>query len=768
MNRIRPLREACLAALVAAATTAHAQAPAPAEEKPASAPSEAAKPAPGTKPPGVAPSGQAKPETPAKVQTLEVTGTRTSTTDRRDSTAAKIVIGREEIEQYGDSNLGDVLRRLPGVTQGGRPGRGGPVRFRGLGGGFTQFLINGERIPPGFSIEDITPEQVERIEILRAPTAETGTRAIAGTINIILREALHQRRNDIRAGIQSERGRETANTAFTRNDSFSETGTYNLTVSTSVRDQSNDAINESIYRDVASNQVALAQRSDGQSVSKGESVFSTLRTQWRLGPGEQFSFQPFGVASNNHTTSRDVFTQSVGVTAPPYATGESKNDSQFRSGRFMTMLNKRLDPKTTYELRGGAGVFTVGVDGRRQQFDATGARTLLEETSNDIRDASWNVAGKVARSWGETHRATAGIEWEQTNRSEKPLTRINGEVQLAEFGSELDVRVKRAAAFIQDEWDPNPQWSTSVGLRWEAIETTSDAPGNPVNNRSSVVNPLAAAVWRFDGGKRDQLRASLTQSYRPPTTQNLVARPRLNTLYPVPGPNTPITADSAGNPSLQPEVANGLELAIERYLSANGVISLNVFTRQLTDVIRNVTALESVSWATSPRWVSRPQNFGKASTSGLEFDAKFQLREIIKGAPPVNLRANFSAFKSQVDGVPGPDNRLASQPDMTANLGGDYRFPGTPFSVGASYNWTPAYDSRVTEQQLERIQRKSVLDAYLLWHFSASGRLRFAVTNTDPTPTVSETIFTDGGVSQAAVNSRKGGPVYAIRLEMRL
>jgi len=74
----------------------------------------------------------------------------------------------------------------------------------------------------------------------------------------------------------------------------------------------------------------------------------------------------------------------------------------------------------------------------------------------------------------------------------------------------------------------------------------------------------------------------------------------------------------------------------------------------------------------------------------------------------------------------------------------------------------------VTEQQLERIQRKSVLDAYLLWHFSTSGRLRFTVASTDPTPTVSETIFTEGGVSQTAINSRKGGPVYGLRLEMRL
>jgi iron complex outermembrane receptor protein len=43
-----------------------------------------------------------------------------------------------------------------------------------MGGGFTQILIDGQRIPPGFSIEQLSPDQVERIEIYRAPTAETG------------------------------------------------------------------------------------------------------------------------------------------------------------------------------------------------------------------------------------------------------------------------------------------------------------------------------------------------------------------------------------------------------------------------------------------------------------------------------------------------------------------------------------------------------------------------------------------------------------------
>ena len=129
-----------------------------------------------------------------QLQPVRITGSAGADGDeqRRQSTAAKIIIGREEIDRFGDSDIGEVLKRLPGVTTGGAPGRRGGPRMRGLGGGYTQLLINGEPIPSGFSLESLPPDQVERIEILRAPTAEFGARAIAGTINIVLREALQR------------------------------------------------------------------------------------------------------------------------------------------------------------------------------------------------------------------------------------------------------------------------------------------------------------------------------------------------------------------------------------------------------------------------------------------------------------------------------------------------------------------------------------------------------------------------------------------------
>ena len=99
---------------------------------------------------------QTAPPASAPVQDMgrvEIKSNRDNTMEeRRQSTAAKIVIGREELDKQGDATLGEVLKRLPGVTIQGAPGRGGAIRMRGLGGGYTQILLDGQRVPPGFSI----------------------------------------------------------------------------------------------------------------------------------------------------------------------------------------------------------------------------------------------------------------------------------------------------------------------------------------------------------------------------------------------------------------------------------------------------------------------------------------------------------------------------------------------------------------------------------------------------------------------------------------
>ncbi|UUZ51928.1 TonB-dependent receptor plug domain-containing protein [Massilia sp. B-10] len=112
---------------------------------------------------------------------------------RRDDTASKTVINQEELLKYGDSNIFDVLKRAPGVTV-----IGNSIRMRGLGNGYTQILVNGERPAPGFSLENVPPSQIERIEIVRAATAEFSMQAIAGTINIVLKKVVSKAQRDLR------------------------------------------------------------------------------------------------------------------------------------------------------------------------------------------------------------------------------------------------------------------------------------------------------------------------------------------------------------------------------------------------------------------------------------------------------------------------------------------------------------------------------------------------------------------------------------------
>lgn len=64
-------------------------------------------------------------------------------------------------------NIYDVLKRALRVTVNEKS-----IRLRGLGDGYTQILVNGERPPAGFSQDIVTPEQIERIEIIRAVAAE--------------------------------------------------------------------------------------------------------------------------------------------------------------------------------------------------------------------------------------------------------------------------------------------------------------------------------------------------------------------------------------------------------------------------------------------------------------------------------------------------------------------------------------------------------------------------------------------------------------------
>ena len=110
--------------------------------------------------------------------------------------APVIVIGREEIERSQATDVAELLRFHGGIEVARNGGRGQltSIFIRGAESDHTLVLIDGVRINSGTSgaaaIQNISPDLVERIEIVKGPrSALYGSEAIGGVINIITRGA---------------------------------------------------------------------------------------------------------------------------------------------------------------------------------------------------------------------------------------------------------------------------------------------------------------------------------------------------------------------------------------------------------------------------------------------------------------------------------------------------------------------------------------------------------------------------------------------------
>ncbi len=707
-----------------------------------------------------------------ELKPVTVTGAAADETQsRRQATASKIIVGRDEIERFGDTTMGELLKRLPGVTMPGRPGRGGAPRMRGLGGGYTQILIDGEPAPRGFSLDELSPEQIERIEILRAPTAETGARAIAGTINIITRGGYSKKLNDLRVGVGLENGNTQPGFSWTRNDTAG-AWNYNLSISAQHGERSNDSTSHTVTDNLVSGEL-IDQTERTLSTGKRDGVQVNARLQWRAETGDVLVLTPMLVHSQSSSTSNSSLLQSGGIT--PYDSSTGSGTNSFTSRRLSAQWTHRLQDGGNWLISANLGQNDWDNAALRQNFGGAGPSVSVSDNQSDQHDLNFSLNAKLTKTLADEHSLVSGLELQANRRREAATVLQDGQSPLTEFDGNLTASSLRAALFAQDEWAVSPQFAAHAGLRWEGISTqgTTAVGTTDISNRSSVWTPLLHAVWKLDAKGQDQIRASLTRSYRSPNLQDLIARPTLNPMFPGRGTNDEMHPDRAGNPALKPELASGLDIAMERYLSGSGMLSANLFYRHINNLMRSQSALESVSWADQPRWVARLQNIGDAITQGLELEAKFRASDLWPAAPRLDVRANASLFTSRVTGVPGPDNRLVQQPDATANLGADYRLRDLPLSFGGNLNWTPGYSTRLSDGQSVVQGAKLVFDSFLLWTISPGNQLRVSLGNMAARDYVSTTLLES--VNPAGQALRESQTTTApswhslqVRLEMKL
>jgi outer membrane receptor for ferrienterochelin and colicins len=264
-----------------------------------------------------------------KVEQIEVKAAPGGYDARREDTATKIVVTEAEINKYGDTQVADVLKRLPGITV-----IGSSIRMRGLGNGYTQILIDGERAPPGFTIDQLSPALIERIEIVRAATAEFSTQSIAGTINIVLKKKVSLAQREARGSYAQGSFFKSFNPSFLVSD---KSGNFSYTVSGYLYESRNDFPSSNTERgfDAAGNPILFREPS-GRSTATFKGGGTGSRLNWTLANGDTISWSSF--INTNQGEGQRSFGYLV-TQGTPTITQSTTNHYDYTSNFFRSDVN---------------------------------------------------------------------------------------------------------------------------------------------------------------------------------------------------------------------------------------------------------------------------------------------------------------------------------------------------------------------------------------------------------------------------------------------
>lgn len=681
---------------------------------------------------------------------------------RRDAVDARIVVGRDELLRQGDSNLADALRRVPGITVSTTGGRGAEIRMSGLGGGYTQvLLLNGEPVPPGFSLESLSPESIERVEVSRSPSVDQSAQAIAGSVNIVLRRAARTSQRDLKLGGARVMERPTASIDGSIGDRDGPWA-WGLGVGLATEDQV-WPMHLTMRATDAQGRAVQAYVTDKREFDRSDSLNLTPRVSYAPNDHDSVSTDHLLRVRRSTGGALDRRDPQVGD-APVFGRNDLYLVADILQWRGRLSWTRQLDEGAKVDTKLGGTYSRRTSEAEFDGWDIHGTPIRDATVHSVATDQGASAAGKYRRPLGQAHSLTLGWDGEYGQREEDRIQReqpLPDGLPVENLDEIYRAQVTRLALFAQDEWAIDDQWNASLGLRWEGLRSVSE--GNVfegVTRQTSVFSPVLRAVWKLPQSK-DQLRFGLARTYKAPTPRELMPR-RF-----VANENSPTTPDLQGNPDLRPELAWGLDLAWEHYLGSAGMASLSAYAKRIDDVILDELRLQQVTGGDT-HWVQTRSNQGVARVWGIELETKLDLRKRWTQAPPVELRANLGWNQSRVDAVPGPDNRLARQTPYALNLGADWRGDGGQWSAGANFNVQGGGPVRQSLTRWGGTPTKRLLDVYAAWRPDAANQWRLALNNLLHQDEVTPARVDADGLSYRQSESLRTGTAIRLSWEHKL
>lgn len=182
---------------------------------------------------------------------------------------------------------------------------------------------------------------------------------------------------------------------------------------------------------------------------------------------------------------------------------------------------------------------------------------------------------------------------------------------------------------LQDEWQLAPDWELTTGLRYDDFSDTGD-----------TLNPRIALVW----ATRHNLTSKLLYG-------SAFRAPSFSELYAI---NNPV---ALGNPDLEPETIDTLELAFDYKPTFDLQLGLSLFAYRARDLIEFVPDANGTS--------KTARNARDQEGYGLELEMDWKLSESLR------LRGNYARQRAKDEET---GKRIADAPGQQAYLRADWRF----------------------------------------------------------------------------------------------
>ncbi|MDQ8020385.1 MAG: TonB-dependent receptor [Moraxellaceae bacterium] len=592
---------------------------------------------------------------------------------RMSLSAAKIIVDRSEIEEFGDLSMGEVIRRMPSISFGGPPGENNDARIRGLAKEYTQILIDGQPIPGrDFSIDQIPAHLVERLEIIRTTTANMDNQGIAGTVNIILRRPADQRSMGWHSSIGTMPDAPGSglfgSVGLSLGDSASE-GDLRYQFDGVV--QRRNGVRTKDRKDYANGGPTITNREQDYEYRVHDEVGLSSRLTWRLNATDEFRLDPRYLYSSEDKARDRLKSASL---------SQAEHMDQVKTRQYLG-LNGQWQRKTAADARQTLGFNLQGTNTETDKTERRGSAgqpfeslpVFVSGNHDEAKETGFSVRGSSKQRVAKIHAIDVGFDagttdWELDKRAWKLVSQADA------VNTWFRVEEAKLAVYAQDEILIGESHVLTPGLRVEGVKTRS-TNNQAADTTEYDIQPSPSLHWLTNLSSQVNWRASVTRSIRRPKYEDLAGLTETKS-------GTPANPDVTGNPELKPETAWGYETSLERiFAEKRGVTSVNLFYRRITDVIESTIVQDPASG----RYQQMPINNDKASTWGIEFDGSYRFD--ISASHAVIARGNFSWMDSKVvDRMTKQERPINDQPQSILNLGLDYEYRPWKLKLGAHFN----------------------------------------------------------------------------------